>query len=191
MAYTLINDLPLRLVQDLDGEEYLLLTTADASYKLPVKDMWAETLDYVKSRLPMVTGTYVTDGTLDPQIIDIFDKTLFRSGEYFFTVSNIITDEFSVIKVLLLQDGTVVNTTTYGMLGEDLCDFSFSVVGGFINLEATPKQESALRIDFTRFMVLAVGENYLIDLNEKFNLFDLDTGSSINDMDNNQTTINT
>lgn len=77
--------------------------------------------------------------TTDPQIVDSFSASTFRSGKYIISI-NSSTNDYQVTEIMLLQDGTSTYTTEYATLvsSSTLGTFSANIDSGDVRLFVVP-----------------------------------------------------
>ena len=79
----------------------------------------------------IMSSSYTTTNT-DPQIVDTFTTTEFRSGKYLISIKNTDNNDYQTTEIMLLQDGTNASVTEYATL------VSSTVLGTFVaNINST------------------------------------------------------
>jgi hypothetical protein len=107
----------------------------------------------VAAYLPTYTGT-LTYGTApilnsssittsigtSPVAIDTFSSTAYRSAKYVVSVTDVTNTGYQTSEILLMQDGTTSNITSYGLLisdGNTKMTFTSNIVAGNVTLWGT------------------------------------------------------
>lgn len=130
----------------------LAINTADADLFTKRDDgvVLKQSIGTVQSDIAELTTT-----TAD-QIIDSFDATIYRSAKY--VVQTTHGTDFQTIEILLLQDGSDVYVTRYGLMytNTELATFTAEYDTGtdVVNLLTTPANTDTT-FKFTRTSVLA------------------------------------
>lgn len=94
-------------------------------------------------------GSYETSGT-STQVIDSFDVTEYRSGEYLITVTS--SSGYQTLKLITMYNGVNAINTIYGDIGDTLGVFDTSMNGDNLEIEFTPTDSVAV-IQFSKTLI--------------------------------------
>jgi hypothetical protein len=107
------------------------------------------------------------------QVIDVFDYSVYSSGEYLLTVY--ASGSVMTTKMMVLFDGTNALTTSYGELGTNLGTFDANVNGSNVEITFTPNVENTT-VKFKRNMIDAYSVELTTDMASGVGLVDLLNG---------------
>ena len=102
------------------------------------------------------TSKVITSGAMDPVTVDTVPLADFRSARYTVQISNISSNEYQSLEVLLVHDGSQVLTTTFGELftgtsTEGTVDFN--IVGSNLVLTITPSSTNSYEFKSVRHSI--------------------------------------
>lgn len=98
-------------------------------------------------------GAYIVQTTSE-EVFDTIDMTTFRSADYLISYDDGSNILYGSSKISVYHNGTIVNHTQYGIIGDDYCTFNVVVNGTLIEMRVTTNQ--GVKVSFTKVLTLLV-----------------------------------